>query len=198
MARCHTRSTHQILNPLGKCMSALGFLLDRYIASCTLMFLLVNSDFLEASLNAYPCLFTLFSFSDFVFLQFKVLRDGCWTKISVRRGETPSRIANDPRDISVNPWVRHYRSGHRHQSHQTVASPSLQGKAILDSTNPFYMLQPNPCNHDSADSNTGSSHLYLNELHEALLASAWLLMIYFAMAWITFVHVLLKYLCAAA
>lgn len=86
--------------------------------------------------------------------QFKVLRDGCWTKINVRRGETPSRIANDPREISVNPWVRHYRSGHRHQSHQTVASPSIQGKAILDSTNPFHMLQPNPCHHDSADSNT--------------------------------------------
>ncbi|KAL8145165.1 cold-regulated protein 27-like [Apium graveolens] len=86
--------------------------------------------------------------------QFKVLRDGCWTKINVRRGEPPSRVANDPRDISVNPWVRHYRSGHRHQIHQTVASHSLQGKAILDSKNPFHMLQPNPCHHDSADNNT--------------------------------------------
>lgn len=140
-----------------------------------------------ASLNAYPYLCIFFpSFSDFVsFIQFKVLRDGCWTKINVRRGETPSRIANDPREISVNPWVRHYRSGHRHQSHQTVASPSIQGKAILDSTNPFHMLQPNPCHHDSADSNTGSSHLYLNDLHEAFLASAWLLMVFFAMAWVT-------------
>ncbi|WOH02861.1 hypothetical protein DCAR_0522251 [Daucus carota subsp. sativus] len=86
--------------------------------------------------------------------QFKVLRDGCWTKVNFRRGEAPSRIANDPRDISVNPWVRHYRSGHRHQTHQTVASPSIQGKTILDSKNPFHMLQPNLCHHDTADSNT--------------------------------------------
>lgn len=118
--------------------------------------------------------------SDYVsVIQFKVLRDGCWTKVNFRRGEAPSRIANDPRDISVNPWVRHYRSGHRHQTHQTVASPSIQGKTILDSKNPFHMLQPNLCHHDTADSNTGSSHLYSNDLLEAFFASTWLLMGFF-------------------
>lgn len=85
-------------------------------------------------------------------LQFKVHRDGCWSKINFRRAESASNTADESRDLSANPWIRHFRSGSRHQS---VTIPSLQGKTALATTNWFRVPQPDLCSHDSVGSDTG-------------------------------------------
>lgn len=103
-------------------------------------------------------------------LQFKVLRDGCWAKINFRRGESALNNVDESRDLSVNPWIRHFRYG---RSHHSVTNSSLQGKTAVAATNRFLVSQPQLCRHDSIDSNTGSSHLHLNVLPGISLSFAW-------------------------
>lgn len=82
---------------------------------------------------------------------FKVHRDGCWEKINFRRAESASNTADESRDLAANPWIRHFRSGSRHQS---VTIPSLQGKTALTTTNRFRVSQPDLCSNDSVGSDT--------------------------------------------
>lgn len=101
--------------------------------------------------------------------QFKILRDGCWAKINFRRGESALNNVDESRDLSVNPWIRHFRSG---RSHQSVTNSSLQGKTAVAATNRFLVSQPQLCRYDSTDSNTEvTDQNFVNEDLEKEVAS---------------------------
>lgn len=57
--------------------------------------------------------------------QFKVLQDGCWSKINFKRDESRMTKAGRSHALPSNPWIRHFKTGSRQQR---AARPALQGK----------------------------------------------------------------------
>ncbi|KAK2995604.1 hypothetical protein RJ640_020240, partial [Escallonia rubra] len=84
--------------------------------------------------------------------QFKVLRDGCWERVNFQKDEPQISKVDASHLLSANPWIRHFRSGCRHQA---VTSNALVDEAALATTsNQFSVSHSRLCRQDKVGSNT--------------------------------------------
>ncbi|XP_055834338.1 cold-regulated protein 27 [Solanum dulcamara] len=60
--------------------------------------------------------------------QYKVFRDGCWTKIDFKKDEPQLYKTNKSGAVLASPWIKHYKSAGRHQ---VRVNSDQQGNAIL-------------------------------------------------------------------
>lgn len=67
-----------------------------------------------------------------IFLQFKVLRRGCWEKINFRKARAQLNIGNESHLFS-NPWIKHFMQSSNDQELADVQSSSPQGSSVLPS-----------------------------------------------------------------
>ncbi|XP_061344722.1 cold-regulated protein 27-like [Gastrolobium bilobum] len=86
--------------------------------------------------------------------QFKVLRCGCWQKISFERENPQMSRINQCHDLTANPWIRHYRSSNKQRS---VVAPSLQ-ESVTTTSQVVELGQRKGIT-------SGSEHLHLCESH---------------------------------
>lgn len=89
----------------------------------------------------------------FIGFQFKVLRDGCWETVNLKRNQARLNKADGSHVLSANPWIRHFRSG------------AVQEKAALATiSNRLSTSHANVCRQDLVGSNTDNSQLNLGVL----------------------------------
>ncbi|KAM7514220.1 hypothetical protein LguiA_003803 [Lonicera macranthoides] len=80
--------------------------------------------------------------------QFKVLRDGCWEMVNLKRNQAHTNKAGGSNVLTANPWIRHFRSG------------AVQEKAALATTsNRLSTSRANVCQQDLVGSDTDNSQL---------------------------------------
>lgn len=77
-----------------------------------------------SSLRIWLFPFHLYPFS----YQYKVFRDGCWTKIAFKKDEPQLYRTNKSGAVLASPWIKHYKSAGRHQ---VSVNSDQQGNATL-------------------------------------------------------------------